>query len=71
MTLYIGNHEKYIYKPFIDFKLSIGKELPKYKKLSEYDKVMILRKYSSLHNIRNSPSVHLILGCGAGWTIDL
>ena len=42
-----NDYEKYIYKPFIDFKLSIGKELPKYKKLSEYDKVMILRKYSS------------------------
>ena len=30
----------------MDLKLSIGKDLPKYKKLSEYEKVMILRKYS-------------------------
>ena len=39
--------ENYIYKPFIDLKLSVRKELPKYKKLSEYDKVLILKKYSS------------------------
>ena len=44
------DYEKYIYKPFIDLKLSIGKDLSKYKKLSEYDKVMILRKYSSFIN---------------------